>query len=61
MRDFETLKVIYAEKEAAYDRLTSAYGEALAAANAIKAMCDEAMEDKFKVGEELLEALRAEA
>lgn len=61
MQDVEKLQLVYAEKENAYQNLVGAYNEAMDAANAIKSMCDKAMDEKLKAGEELLKAMKAQA
>lgn len=59
MKDVETLKAVYAEKEAKYHALCDAVAAAYEAHQAIKAMCDEAQADMHKAGEELIEAMKA--
>lgn len=59
MKDVETLKAVYAEKEAKHYALCDAVAAAYEALQAIKALCEEAMADKLKAGEELLKAMEA--
>lgn len=59
MTSLETLHAIYNEKQAAYHKLCDAYTKAMGAAETIKAMTDEAMNDLHKAGEQLLKAMEA--
>ena len=60
MADIERLKSIYDEKQAKYQALCDAYGKAAAAAEHIKAMCDEAMADMHVAGQQLLNAVKGD-
>lgn len=57
MENFETLKAVYEQKQAKYQALCDAAAAAYEAHQAIKAMCDEAMADMHKAGQEMLEAM----
>jgi hypothetical protein len=55
--DIETLKAVYEEKQAAYQSLCDAVEAAYNAHRDIKALCDKAMAEMHKAGEELLKAV----
>lgn len=54
MENVEKLNAVYEEKKAKYLVLCEAAATAYEAHQAIKAMCDDAMEDMHKAAEELL-------
>jgi len=56
--EIETLKAIYEEKQAKYQSLCDALNAANEAQRRIKEMCDAAMTDMHKAGEELLGAMK---
>lgn len=58
MKNVEMLKTIYEEKQAKYNALCDAVAAAYETQQAIKAMCDEAMQDMHKAGKELIEAMQ---
>lgn len=58
MENVELLKAIYEEKQAKYQALCDAVEAANEAQRRIKALCDEAMADMHKAGEELLNAMK---
>lgn len=58
MDNIELLKAIYEEKQAKYQALCDAVEAANEAQRSIKALCDEAMADMHKAGEELLNAMK---
>lgn len=58
--NIETLKAIYEEKQAAYNKMCDAYMKAMGTAETIKAMTDEAMDDLHEAGEQLLKAMEAD-
>lgn len=58
MQNVEALKALYEEKQAKYHALCDAVAAAYEAHQAIKAMCDEAMVDMQKTGEEMLAAMK---
>lgn len=60
MTNIEHLKAIYEEKQATYHKLCDAYTKAMGAAETIKAMTDEAMDDLHEAGEQLLKAIQAD-
>lgn len=60
MTDIEHLKAVYEEKQSAYHKLCDAYVHAMDAANGIKAMCDAAMDDMHKAGQEFINAAKAD-
>ena len=60
MSNIETLQAIYDEKQASYHKLCDAYTKAMGAAETIKAMTEEAMDDLHEAGEQLLKAMEAE-
>lgn len=57
LQDIEALKLIYEEKQQTYNKLADAYSKAMEAANEIRAMCDEAMEELHKAGENIIRAM----
>ena len=59
MKEVEILRAVYEEKQAKYQALCDAVAAAYEAHQSIKALCDEAMEDMHKAGEELLSAMKA--
>ena len=58
MDNVERLKAIYAEKQAKYRALCDAVTAAYEAHQSIMAMCDEAMAEMSKTGDELIAAMR---
>lgn len=58
MKEVEILQAVYEEKQAKYQALCDAVAAAYEAHQTIKALCDEAMVDMHKAGEELLSAMK---
>ena len=58
MKEVEILQAVYEEKQAKYQALCDAVAAAYEAHQSIKALCDEAMADMHKAGEELLSAMK---
>lgn len=59
LQDIDALKLIYKEKQQTYNKLTDAYTQAMCAANEIRAMCDEAMNELHKAGEDIIRAMES--
>lgn len=59
LQDIEVLKLIYKEKQQTYNKLVDAYGKAMEAASEIRAMCDEAMSELHKAGEDVIRAMES--
>lgn len=57
MKEVEILRAVYEEKQAKYQALCDAVAAANDSCQCIKAMCDDAMADMHKAGEELLKAM----